>query len=341
MMGLFDIFKSQWSAEKMTQEDRKKLFWYLQRRTSYTAWKTEADAFDAFAAIYKKQMVEEPTPEKINTMWGTDWEFLYSNVLKPQVWYEEGLAHLKCGDRSVWLVNPEGVLGRANTWAGIWFDNLLNHGAQGDKFFDGKYLPELEKSIEAWGDAASKTGGLHSFNSTRPAPECWSTWWPAKFAKLPFPTRLPEVPVPEKEVRIRTKETVPVSGIYEPQMKDGCMNYLHAGTSAPTMELTDGTYVKGAPIAVTWKLLWQDTRYLDGVIPAEEAQYFPPKKEVVERVSAPIPYRNDPELKTGKLCSRTGHWIVLGDYLHKVWFVEGDVLPQAKGRDVTWLWVNT
>ncbi|MDQ5927036.1 MAG: Imm72 protein, partial [Pseudomonadota bacterium] len=31
----------------------------------------------------------------------------------------------------------------------------------------------------------------------------------------------------------------------------------------------------GGGQAITWKLIWEDQRYLDGVIPPEEAEYFP------------------------------------------------------------------
>jgi DUF2075 family protein len=36
----------------MSVEDRKRMFWYLKRKTSYTAWKREADSFDRFANIF-------------------------------------------------------------------------------------------------------------------------------------------------------------------------------------------------------------------------------------------------------------------------------------------------
>ena len=64
-------------------------------------------------------------------------------------------------------------------------------------------------------------------------------------------------------------------GIYEPQIKDGCMNYLLGGTPAPTLWENDGVESTGNVLSVNWRLIWEDRRYQDGTIPAEERQYFP------------------------------------------------------------------
>jgi len=137
-MGLFDLFKTQWSAGKMTPDDRKKIFWYLKRKTSYTAWKREADAFDTFAVIFKKQVVEEPIAKAVMSIGNTDWERFYSQILKAQVLYEQGLARLLQGDRNVWLYNDRGILGDAGTISNSWHSELVSNGARGDHFHDGR-----------------------------------------------------------------------------------------------------------------------------------------------------------------------------------------------------------
>ncbi|PWF55675.1 Imm71 family immunity protein, partial [Massilia glaciei] len=69
----------------MTQDDRRMIFWYLKRKTSYTAWRREAEAFDRFADIFERQVREEPVASPNNSIWGTNWEEFYPDILKTQV----------------------------------------------------------------------------------------------------------------------------------------------------------------------------------------------------------------------------------------------------------------
>ncbi|AMO95529.1 hypothetical protein CFter6_2862 [Collimonas fungivorans] len=338
-MGLFDIFKTQWSAGKMTPDDRKKLFWYLKRRTSYTAWKRAADAFDAFAVIFKKQIVEEPHAKGL--MDGTYWEPYYSEILKAQVLYEQGLELLLQGDRNVWLYNDRGILGDAGTIANSWYSELVNNGARGDHFYDGKYVDEMTDAIKVFDIASRDAGYIQSMMADAPAPECWTTFWHDTFAKLPIPGQLPDVPIPTSEVLIKTNDEVAVFGIYEPQVKDGCMNYLLAGAPAPKLEVTDGTYVVGQPISVTWRLIWEDTRYFDGAIPEEESLYFPIETKIAKPAVVPTLPDSQPSAATGEPCPQSGNWVVLDDINGKQAFQKGERLPQYQGRDVIWLLVSS
>jgi len=351
-MGLFDIFKTQWSAGKMTPDDRKKLFWFLKRKTSYTAWKREADAFDAFSAIFKKQVIEEPRPKPKLSAFGQNWETSYPQILKAQVLYEKALARLLQGDRSVWLYNERGLFGDASNISSYWYSELVNNGARCDHFFDGKYVEEMTEAIKVFYIAARDTGYQQSMMADRPAPHWWGEGidcllknelfprYPEpgdikrKLASLiRYPDPLPEVPVAEKEILIRTGENTPVFGIYEPQVKDGCMNYLLQDTPAPLLDWDN-------PRPVTWRLIWEDTRYVDGVIPPEEALYFPPEEKIVQ-LARPVSTPDLPSALTGDVCSKSGNWAVLEDVNGKKMFQKGDKLPQHNGRDVTWLWVNT
>jgi hypothetical protein len=302
MMGLFDIFKTQWSAGKMTPDDRKKIFWFLKRKTSYTAWKRKADAFDAFAVIFKKQVVEQPHAKGL--MDGTHWKPFYSEILKAQVLYEKGLARLFQGDRSVWLYNDRGILGDAGIISNSWYSELVNNGARGDHTYDGKYVEEMTDAIKVFDIASRDAGYEQSMMADAPAVHWWGEGmycilnnemcprhpepgWPRlKLASLiEYPSPLPEIPVAEKEVLIKTGENTPVFGIYEPQVKDGCMNYLLQNTPAPTL-----AYERGSNQPVVWRLIWEDTRYLDGTIPDEEALYFPPESEAVKSTAISTSY---------------------------------------------------
>lgn len=80
-MAILDFLKAKWSPGAITEEDRQRLFWYLKRKTSYMAWKREADRFARFVAILEKQVKEEPS---FKDKWGDTlkWEPIYVDALK-------------------------------------------------------------------------------------------------------------------------------------------------------------------------------------------------------------------------------------------------------------------
>ncbi len=336
-MSIFDIFKTQWSAGKMTQEDRTKLFWYLKRKTSYTAWKRKSDAFDRFVEIFEKQVREEPTPKPELSCFGTDWETSYPEILKAQVMYEKGLDRLTQGDRTVWLYNDRGILGDASTISGHWYSELVNNGMRGDHFYDGKYVDEMTESMKQYSLAGREAGCLQPMMADTPAPETWTTFWKDQFAQMPIPALLPDVPVPKTEILVKTGQEVPLFGIYEPQIKDGCMNYLLAGIPAPTLLENDGTYDTGNNLPVIWRLIWEDTRYQDGEIPSEESRYFPPEnKSAHQTTDATNDLISTP---TGSICPKTGTWAAMDNLNGSLIIKQGETMPQYDGRDVIWVLV--
>ena len=77
------------------------------------------------------------------------------------------------------------------------------------------------------------------------------------------------------------------------------MNYLLADTMAPPYQ--DSLESKAIP--VRWRLIWEDTRYRDGTIPEEEAQYCAP----------PVPVPSAPpdgklRAQPGEVVPKTGDW---------------------------------
>lgn len=140
-------------------------------------------------------------------------------------------------------------------------------------------------------DAVQLRGYLQPMVSGTPAPELWSTFWYDDYIKPGIPDDLPDVAMP-KDILVSTGDQVPVFGIYEPQIKDGCMNYLLGGTEAPTIWESDGNEATGNQQSVTWRLIWEDQRYVDGIIPAEENSYFSPAAKHV------VPHLNPIRSKT-------------------------------------------
>ena len=156
--------------------------------------------------------------------------------------------------------------------------------------------------------------------------------------RVPFPADLPEVPEPVKKVIVRTGQHVPCYGIFEPLVPDGCMNYFLEGMSTPqavNVDEGDGDFVVRPAV---WRLIWEDTRYLDGIIPAEEQSYFPPEAAV--EATQPAWADVDPlvQQSSNDVASRSGVWVVADRLDLRRQFNAGDRLPQYEGRDVMWIW---
>jgi hypothetical protein len=344
-MSIFDIFKTKWSAKHMTEDDRRKLFWYMKRKTSYTAWKAFADAFDRFAVVFERQVKEEPLAVRPggSAKWGTNWERSYPEILKAQVLFEQGLARLLQGDRTVWLYNDRGVLGDADVTYGYWYTALVNHGPHGDIFFEGKYLDDLTTAILDVFEYARAVPGV--VQQAWENPNRYDSWSKEGMArrekKVPFPPNLPDVPIPTKHVLVRTGDPAPCFGVFEAQVPDGCMSYLLEGVAVPQAMTVDekdgGCYIRPA----AWRLIWEDDRYLDGTIPEEEKDYFPATEKAVAP-AAPVEVTSDPviSLETNERASRSGMWVVANRLDIRKRFESGDKLPQHEGRDVVWLWVS-
>ena len=326
----------------MDDKDRRKLFWYLKRKSSYTAWEARAKAFDHFAAVFERQVKEEPVflEAGVDPEWAINWEEFYPQILKAQVLYEQGLARLRNGDRTVWRYNDRGVLLEALNIQSYWWTALVNHGPHGDIFFQGKYVDEMTKAID---DAAlyvkATAGVVESMQAEPPAHDFWSEQRMDRLNRtVPFPVELPEVPQPVKNVTVYTGQPVPCFGIFEPLVPDGCMNYLLEGASTPravNVDETDGGLIVRPAV---WRLIWEDTRYLDGTVPAEEQSYFPPVEPVVPTQT--VFADSDPLVRqaSNELASKAGVWVVADRLDMRQQFRAGEKLPQHEGRDVVWIY---
>lgn len=349
-MGLMDIFRGG-SGEPMDAADRKKLFYYLQRKTSYTAWARASDAFDVFAAVYKKQVMQESkAPGSI--FGATEWDLWYTDILRAQVWFEQGLKALRQGDHSVWLYNSRGVLRDALMTGAHWYTELIFGGERGDHQYFGKYLDEMKIAITRFNAVQQDVGYLQSKMTDTPASEFWGEWLQSVLNNQPFPRKsvdgiepalqasplrypdpLPEVPVPARQVLVSTGQPVPVDGIWEPQVKNGCMNYMMQDTEALLLDQEGGS-----PRDVVWKLVWEDTRYTDGDIPAEERLYFVP--DAAPATAQAVVTADLVTAQSGELCPRDGDWAVMDEIHTKMSLVGGRKMPQSQGRDVQWVWVG-
>ena len=295
----------------------KKIFWYLKRKTSYTAWARLSGAFDDFSAVFKEHVTEQPLAP--GPVFGPfNWEWRHIEILKAQVLFELGLARLRKGDRSGWLCHDRGIPGDACWTGAFWFAELTYGGERQDHAYFGKYADQMKAMIGKVDEAQRIVGYLQPRMYGTPAPDSWGEWmecvlhdevfprnpdpgfprWkPA--APLAFPDPLPAIPATARELRINTGELILSDGIYEPQVRDGCMNYLVTGAEAASLGDARGV---GWP--VVWKLIWEDARYIDGEIPAEESSYFPSDSANEAVPSAAL--RDVLYSVTGEVCSRDG-----------------------------------
>jgi hypothetical protein len=175
---------------------------------------------------------------------------------------------------------------------------------------------------------------------------------------------LPPVPSPPEQVLVKTGESVPFYGIWEPVTVDlssgfagmfkrplvpadgkfeieGCMNYLHAGSPAPTIALeNDNSRGEGRP--TVWRLLWPDERYVDGGMPEEEKDYVFHVEDYVaalqnEDLSAE-PVLGLLMANSGEVALKSGRWTVKDDLSGHIQVQAGQVLPPYRGREVQWVW---
>jgi hypothetical protein len=157
-----------------------------------------------------------------------------------------------------------------------------------------------------------------------------------EFYSLPrpiFPNTLPPVPDERKKI-IKTGDMVPCDGIWEPGYlsfdykwkvipvgvreftNKGALTIFSAEAEAPLIDDIDSTEIKS--IKVEWRLIWEDTRYCDGIIP-DESEYFL-EEDPGKRITC----------KSGEACPHSGRWATLAGGQQRFAQVEmGVVMPQA------------
>ena len=286
----------------------------------------------------------------------------YADALRGLSLYDQGLAILKTGDRGVFLHNSRGLLEDAYHHAEhAYIVHYIGDTNQGSWTFYGKYVPAMKAALLwAYENGGFSAGGLQAKMANLSAPSIWQM--PHDYvdvygkkqrhigtsAVLKQETAhlkaQPTVPIPTEDVLVQTGQPCPVFGIYEPLVKDGLMTYMCAGQEAYRYGERCDTPGGGNP--VTWKLIWEDTRYLDGVIPDEEADYYPESntppdfsflvgEELIDGRA-----RSDEHVsaRSGQPAQYTGTWAAMDDLGGRIFWKKGEKLPLHKGREVEWVY---
>jgi hypothetical protein len=289
----------------------------------------------------------------------------YANALGGLALYDKGLALLKQGDRSVFQHTSRGLLEDAYNRAHREYVDVYLGGPKGDQslVFYGKYVPAMKAALQ-WSaeQVGLAAGGIQCAMANMSAPAIWQE---TREVYDPFEKRkkqvigtseiwkreafhlreLPRVPQPVNEVFVRTGEACPAFGIYEAQVKDGLMVYMCEGAEA--LRYGEPCSHPGGGQPVTWRLIWEDQRYLDGVIPPEEADYFPdvispPDFSHFVGEELEDDWRSDDliVLRSGEPATRTGRWAARDDLGGRVYWRKGDALPLNKGSPTDWVYAG-
>lgn len=344
----------------MTEQDRSKVFWLLKKYSSYTAWKALGDAYFVFADAYMKaiELVDHSHADPLDEEAFADEA---KRILTGRIGFEQGLPRLKQGDRSVWRRNSRGALAVGGNKI-YYIGQIMN-----EREFVLDWMKNKSDVQHALSVLDEKNKGLGSVTERTPERDR-ATWgqktvFDPFYGPFNFPSQLPEVPHPTNIV-IATGEEVPFDGIYEPEwgplpdapnpgllakiktllgnkpslMDDvgddglatvrhrdiGCMNYLLSCTQAPLYR--DGELDPDIP--VQWRLIWKDTRYLDGTIPDEESEYL---AQTVEAPTARL------RCEAGRPCPAEGEWSTPAAQGSRH-FKQGEIMPDMKSDYGQTIW---
>lgn len=309
-------------APQQEQDARAKAFFLLKKWTSVTFLDHAIGLYREFLAAYARQLDTPSSNQK-------ELETLYVHSFLPRAaQMEDGMDLLRKGQdkRAAYCEIVAGgefsdyLFGRAASELAIETDPFFERLGAREVRFDSPAIAEdyvlgalnTHLSIETLKCTAgfdfsyrlaqkSEDGTRRTFQHWNyeclfqdPPRPGWPTWPPGRA----YPPTLPPCP-PRNESsqgEIVSDQEIPVEGIWEPWLpgdKVGCPNYFLKGGIAHRYRLegTDDEQV------VRWRLLWEDTRYQDGAVPAEEETYFP--QPVAQARPRALP---------GETCPRTGHW---------------------------------
>jgi len=326
---------------------RRKLFWLLQRLSSYTLWQRKRDAWAYFTQQYEQAL--KTWPEEITK--GFDKEVI--------IWaydalhlYDEGLHELALGNRQVWqreLGEFHQLFRPVNLVKSFFYLPCHERGGQEERYpLQVEELNKLKIAAEFKGDNLLYPPHDNVCNVFDADFLLDPENYIYNFSQLQYPV-FPESlsPVPDRsDIIIKTGDPVPCDGIWEPVriqynhkllvIKDGikgfknlgAYNYFIRGMNAPLqvyydvlLESDKEMLIPDDPIRyrdVHWRLVWEDTRYCDGIIP-DESEYFlddSPAKRIT--------------CQSGEKCPHSGQWATLaGGHQQLIDIQAGQVMPEA------------
>jgi hypothetical protein len=343
----------------VNQTDRKKLIWLLKRASSITAWQRFSDACDAFAKAFEYAMTNAaPEPQLRNPTAGMPDTEGYKVVVDAQINFSKGLAKLANGDRSGFRFS-----GELDLVSDLRSKFQRVFGLNPDQVGDYVNFDQLNRLFMAFCDQAPGTAFRPKYKNLVTPPA-------APLLRLQnFPASLPEPPEPPQDVLVKTGDPIPTYGIWEPvKLLSGPKSasdsqatpfwhrlmrttsvgepakyeleiiaapaYLQQGDKAPGADLDENASPLAKPregSPVIWRLLWADDRYVDGVIPAEEADYF------AASLSDSAASTSRLRCEAGVPCPREGEWSTPAAAGSRR-FKSGEMMPELGGDYGKTIW---
>ncbi|MCX7207804.1 MAG: Imm72 family immunity protein [Proteobacteria bacterium] len=346
-----------------TELGRRRLFWIIKKWSSYTVWQYHAEQFDTFVKAYENAIETWPkgeAPPEYNL------QFAY----KAQALFQQGLAELAKGNRQVWrsMQRGDSYLREAEHNAfqameGITSEeiNRFDGGERGIPAYD-EWTPRLEQLRLLKEKALIK--GEQFVNEPVAT---YIDWKPIALVGPPsiegsinvwmsqgtdthgtFPPNCPPTPTPQTTM-IESGDVVPTDGVWElalPQLSLGStdrLNYLIKGSTAPWAEDIDRDFdpSKQFVIPVTWRLLWQDDRYLDGIIPDESEYLLSYTDQASESVANINTITASQRVEALQPCPQAGYWYSPAKQNSRAFFKQYETMPDfhASSYGATiWYW---
>jgi hypothetical protein len=229
--------------------ERKQIYYWLKRLSSYTAWNRILGFYRAWAKITEKsvQVASErgwliqygpdghpisgvrtgrrihdggtglPYDEFTGTAISED---RLISILKGLAHCEEGVRRLRTGDKRVFKYDANGEFVMADRIPSYWSTLLwrIEIGENGIDQDRTPHWPEFEYAAtrlnEAWGECSPFL--IEPEDLDAPSLTIYGVYLQEHLPKMTFPMVLPEVPDPSKLTLVATGKITPCSGIWEP-----------------------------------------------------------------------------------------------------------------------------
>jgi hypothetical protein len=283
-----------------SDRERRVLFAWLKQASSLPAWCRISTYHQVFLdEVRTAYEAEQRTPGMALTI-PTDW---YTRCLDSHDALNVAVARLQRGDRRCFTYL--GARGHFNEGllAVSWWQDMYagwNYGRNGFDPAGSPHWPVIERAMH---DCLAAVSDVSVVLQERfldvPAPvyslaallaEPHSSLVRSLVARA-----LPAVPFAVPEVVVASGQNVPYFGMWEPVYAarrsvtfvhsyssdldvsvdyelEGCMNYLHGDSPAPTLAFPDDTPRReGKP--TLWRLVWRDERYGQAPMPVDERDY--------------------------------------------------------------------
>ncbi|WP_407280140.1 Imm71 family immunity protein [Aromatoleum evansii] len=357
------------------EEERRRIFYMLKKNSSYTAWARVGKYYDRWMHTYQRAFEEARQAGR----------FGFGNFRSDYACYcgfAECLKRLLRGDKRPFkFLGQHGHFYQAGVPMQVWGRDISFH-----EFGEGTCVAAMKSPLWAEFEAVFTSAGrawgeiyryiLEDRYIDKPAPLGLMAYRGPDFLrdKTTLPDgELPPVPAVLPPQLVRSGDTVPCSGIWEPVKADfsggflglfrkplippgvrlpldGTMNYLHGGSPAPNISFEgDADRDDGRP--TVWQLLWRDDRYEDGTIPPEEADYTfrcpeypaPPWKEFQPGGADGAQTASGearPNVPAGQPCPEAGWWLTPAQASSRRYFNEGEIMPALGGDygQTFWQW---